>query len=119
MPHGLEQAQRAQADDVGRVKRLIERDADVALGTEVIDLVGPDLLHDHRRGWRRRPGRRSEGGTARAIEVASEEMVDALAIQAAGAPDQPVDLVVGLAEQELGEIRPVLAGDSGDQMHVS
>ena len=46
-------------------------------------------------------------------------MVDALAVQAARAADQSVDLVVGLAQEQLGEIRPVLAGDSRDQVHVS
>ena len=48
LPDGLQQAQGAQADDVGGVERLVERDADVALGPEVVDLVGPDLLHQHR-----------------------------------------------------------------------
>ena len=47
--------------------------------------------------------------------IAREEVVDALAVQAARAADQAVDLVVGLAQEQLGEIRPVLAGDSRDQ----
>ena len=42
-------------------------------------------------------------------------MVDALAVQAARAADQAVDFVVGLAQEQLGEIGPVLAGDSRDQ----
>ena len=46
-------------------------------------------------------------------------MVDPLPVQAAGAADQAMDLVVGLAQQELGEVRPVLARDPGDQVHVS
>ena len=51
--------------------------------------------------------------------IAREKMVDALTIQAARAADQPVHLVVGLAQEELGEIRPVLTGDSRDQTRVS
>ena len=98
MPDRLEQPQGAQADDVGRVQRLVERDADMALGAEVVDLVGPHLLHDHRQ---------ARGvGQVGVVEmeplvhrrIAREEVVDALAVQAAGTADQPVHLVIGLAQ---------------------
>ena len=35
VPDGLEQAQRSQADHVGGIERLVERDTDVALGTRL------------------------------------------------------------------------------------
>ena len=87
----------------------------MALGAQVVDLVGPDLLHDHRQA--RGVGEVGVVEMEPLVDrrIAREEMVDALAIQAAGAADQAVHLVVGLAQEELGEIRPVLAGDSRDQ----
>jgi hypothetical protein len=48
---GLEQAQDAEAVDVGGVLGLLEADGDVGLGAEVVDLVG----EDGSRGSRRRP----------------------------------------------------------------
>ena len=115
VPDRLEQPQAAQADDVGRVERLVERDAHMALGAQVIHLVRPDLFHDHRQA-----GRVGKVGVVQMEplvnrRIAREEVVDALAIQTAGTPDQPVHFVIGLAQEELGEIRPVLAGDSRDQ----
>ena len=87
----------------------------MALSTEVVHLVRPDLLHDHRQA--RRVG---EVGVVKMKplvdrRIAREKVVDALAVQTARATDQPVHLVVGLAQEELGEVRPVLAGDSRDQ----
>ena len=42
------------------------------------------------------------------------QVVDPLRVELAGATDQPVDLVA-LLQEELGEVRAVLAGDAGDQ----
>ena len=119
VPDGLEQPQAAQSDDVGRIKRLVERDPDVALGTQIVHLVRPDLFHDHRQA-----GRVGKVGIVEMKplvnrRIAREQMVDALTIQTAGAPDQTVHLVIRLAQEEFGEIRPVLPGDSGDQSCVS
>ena len=41
-------------------------------------------------------------------------MFDALGVKGTGAPDNPVDEVT-LGEEELGEVRAVLAGDSGNK----
>jgi hypothetical protein len=46
---GLEQAQDAEAVDVGGVLGLLEADGHVRLGAEVVDLVGQHLS----RTWRR------------------------------------------------------------------
>ena len=46
----IEQAQRAERVDVGRVLRLIEGDAHMRLGAEVVDLVGLDLLDGRAQG---------------------------------------------------------------------
>ncbi len=42
----FEEAQRAHPDGIGGVDRHIERDADMGLGTEVVDLVWFDIVHD-------------------------------------------------------------------------
>ena len=47
--------------------------------------------------------------------IEGEEVIDALAVQAAGATNQSVHLVFGFAEEELCEIGAILAGDARDQ----
>ena len=42
----LQEAERAEGVDIGRVLGRVERDLHVALGREVVDLVGPRLLHN-------------------------------------------------------------------------
>ena len=87
----------------------------MTLRAEVVDLVRPDLLDDHRQ---------ARGvGQVGVVEMEPlgdgrlerEEVVDPLAVQAAGAADQAVDLVVRLAQEQLGEVGAVLAGDTRDQ----
>lgn len=46
--------------------------------------------------------------------VSVVEVVDASAVQLAGAPHEPVHLVA-LSEEKLGQVRAVLAGDPGDE----
>ncbi len=46
MTDRFEKAQRTGTDDVGGVFGLIERDPDMALGAEVVDLVGCDPVDD-------------------------------------------------------------------------
>ncbi len=48
------------------------------------------------------------------LERVAIEVVDPAGVERAGAADQPVDLVA-LLQEELGEVRAVLAGDPGDQ----
>ena len=46
---GLEhEAKGLRPNDIGCIKRLVERHADMALGAKVVDLIGPNLLHRHR-----------------------------------------------------------------------
>ncbi len=99
---------------VGGVLGGLEADLDVALGREVVDLVGLGLLHEADQ----------VGGIGQVAVVQEEarlvlvrvdvEMVDAGGVERRRAP---LDAVhdVALGEQELGEIGAVLAGDAGDQ----
>src|SRR5262249_41917455 len=87
----------------------------MALRAKVIDLIGPDLLH------RRRQARRI--GEVRVVQVKAiadrwakrGKVVGSLTVPAAGTANQPVPLVVGLAQEKLGEIRAVLTGNSCDE----
>ena len=111
---GLQDAHGAQGRHVARVLGDVEAHADVALGGEVVDLVGPHPVQEL-----------DQVGRVADVTVVQEEpdpidvgilveMVDALGIEGGGAADDAVDLVA-FAEEELGEIRAVLAGDARDE----
>jgi len=84
----------------------------VALGAQVVDLVGFDPV--------KVPDEAGAVGQVRVVEEEPRlrlvriaiEMVDPARVERAGAADQPVDLVALLQEQ-LGEVGAVLAGDPG------
>ena len=103
----VEQAQRAERVDVGGVLRDVEAHAHVALRAEVVDLVGPDRAHQLVQ-------HRAVGEIAEDELDVAEDVVDARGVERARAADHPVDLVA-LLEQDLGEIRAVLARDPGDE----
>ena len=110
----LEEAQRAEPDHVGGIFGLIEGDPYVRLRRQIVNFVGPRLLDDPPQA-----GRVAEiaivklqAGGARA--VAAPQMVDAARRKARCAAHDAVDFVAFL-QQKFGEIRAVLARDSGDQ----
>jgi len=93
---------------------LIERDHDVALGGEVIDLVWFDCPDE--------PGELRPVGQIPVVEHQRDpllvrvvvEMIDPVCVERRSAADDPV-YFVALAEQELGQIGAILAGDAADQ----
>ena len=104
----LEQPQGAGA--VGRrgVLRHLEGDLDVALRAEVVDLVGLDGVDQVDQAH-------AVGQVAVVqVQVGAVDVVDPAAVDRRGAPDQAVDLVA-LPQQQLGEVRAVLARDPGDE----
>ena len=86
----------------------------MALGGEVVDLVGPHLGHDAQQaagiGHVAVVQRERQAGLVRLVE----EMIDAVGIEQRRPPLDAVDRVA-LAQQELGEIGAVLPGNAGDQ----
>lgn len=117
--HGFEEAEGAGGHDVGGVVRDLERDGDVRLGGEVVDLVGRDGVEP--------AAERGGVGEVGVVELHSGlvsvvgvdvDVVDPLRIEVGGPPDQPVDLVA-LVEQELRQVRPVLTGYAGDQRDLA
>ena len=102
---------------VGGVLGRLEAHVDVALGGQVVDFVGPDLLNQ--------PDQ--VGGVGQVAIVEEEprigfvrvlvDVVDTLGIEGRGSTLDAVDLIT-LAQQQLREKRPVLAGHPGNQRHT-
>ena len=102
------------ATDVGRELGHLEAHLDVALGTQVVDLVGLDRVEvAHERGGIGQVGvvEMEPGAGGMGVRV---EVLDAPGAEGAGAAHQAVDLVA-LGEEQLREVRAVLAGDAGDE----
>ena len=111
---GVEQAQYAEGIRVGGVFGFFEADSNVALGGEIVDLVGLGLLDDP-----------DEARTVRHIAMMEEEahiyfvtildkVVNSVCIEEASAALDSMD-DVALVEQEFGKIRTVLASDASDE----
>ena len=111
---GLEQVHGSEGVDGDGVDGLIEADADVGLGAEVVDFVGLDAGEDF-----------AEAGAIDEVAVVEEEagvgivavaieVIDAVGVERAAAADDAVDLVA-LVEQKFGQVGAVLAGDAGDE----
>jgi len=110
----LQQPHRALPGDVARVLRHVERDAHVRLRTEVVDLVGLQLVeHAHEPRGIRQVGMVQEQLDLLGVRVAVQ-VVDALGVEGRRAAHEPVHLVA-LLEQLLGEEGAVLSGDAGDE----
>jgi len=114
LANGFQEACGAEAGDVAGVFRHIEADADVALRSKVIDLVGLEVVEEAR-----------EAGRVAEVAVVEEElhavdvgvhvkMIDPLGVEGAGTADDAVNFVA-LGEEQFGEVGTVLAGDSGDK----
>ena len=105
---------RAGAGDVEGVLRDVERDPDVALRAQVVDLVGLEFVEEldqrHRVGEvavvREQPNPLLVGVVV--------EVIDPVGVEARGAADDAVDLVP-LLQQQLGQIGAILTRDPGDQ----
>ena len=115
---GFEEAEGAGGDDVGRVVGDLEGDGDVGLSGEVVDLVGLDHVEPAaERGCVGEIGvvelHQSLVGVVR-VDV---DVVDPLGVEVGRSADQAVDFVAFL-EEELRQVRSVLAGDSGDQCYL-
>ena len=111
---GFEQAQGADGVDIGGVFGAFEADGDVALGAEVVDFVGLDLLDDAD----------EVAGVGEIAVVQLEpslgdvgvlvDVIDALGVEQRGAALDAVDNVA-FFEEEFGEVGAILAGDASDE----
>lgn len=112
--NGFEDAQRAQAVGIGGVFRLFKADGDMALGGEVVDFVGLNLLNDA-----------DEAGAIGQVAMMEEEayafvvtilveMIDAVCVEETRATLYAVD-DVAFIEQKFRKIGTVLTGNTGDE----
>ena len=106
-PDRLEDVEDTLGGDVRRQHGVLPRVRHEGDRPEVVDLVGPGLLHGpHQRGEVREvAGEQRDVGHRRMHEVALRVVLTA---------DQTVD-VVALVEEELREVEAVLTGDPGDE----
>ena len=103
-----------QCIDVHGVDGVLERDRDVGLCAQVVDLIGLDVLQQ--------VGQRVSVGQVAVVQEhpglvqmrVQVQVVDALRTEGAGATDQPVDLIA-LVQQQLGQVGTVLAGDPREE----
>src|SRR5262249_45521771 len=112
LPHGLEDARHALRVELAGEHRLVPRRRHERHRGEVVELARPHRVDDlDERQLIEEVGR---------VQVnAIEHLLDAPVIRRAGAADDRVDLVA-LVEQELREVRAVLAGDAGDErLHLN
>jgi hypothetical protein len=109
----FEQPDRSHARDVIRVLGNVERHAHVRLGSEVIDLVGLDLVNEAYEARRVGQVRVMQKQAHLLLVGVAIEVVDALGVEGGRPAHQAVDLVA-LVEQLLSEEGPVLPGDAGD-----
>ena len=113
----LQHAQRAQRVRVGGVLGLLEGHRHVALRREVVDLVGLDLLDDAHQAARVGHVAVVQDEAAIGLVRILVEVVDPVGVEQRGAALDAVHLVA-FAEQELGEVGAVLAGDAGDECYA-
>jgi len=111
---GLQEPQGSQTRDVAGVFRHVKAHPHVALRAEVIDFVRLDLMEEIRQVTGDAEVSVVEVHARFGIVKVPIEVIDPLRVERRGAPDEPVDLIP-LVQQELGQIRAVLTGDSRDE----
>ena len=113
-PHCLQYSQRAQSVAVGGVFRTLKTHSHMALGTEVIDLIGLHLLND--------PDQVGAIGEVAVVENQAGisfmrvlvEVINSTGIETARAALESMHLVT-LLQQQLRQVAAVLPGDTGNQ----
>ena len=104
----------AKADDVARGLWDIERNSHMALGGQIVNFVGLELVQElHQSHGVRQITIMKEQSLVVHMRILIQ-VVDATGVESGCAPDDTVDLVA-LAKQQFGEVRAVLASDSGDE----
>jgi hypothetical protein len=111
---GFQKTCRTKARDIAGVFGNIETDADVTLGSEVINFIGLCIIDDTKKGIRVTQVTVVECELVLRRVRINKEMFDATAVKSRSAPDKAVHLVPFL-EQQLYKVRAVLACDASDE----
>ena len=103
---GLQHSRHTQTRELARQNRLIPRRRDEAHGGQVVDLI-----------WLGRLKSSDKGGLIQHVSLyelnAVEQMLDTIHRVRTGSARHS-DYAIALVEQELGQVRAILAGDAGD-----
>ena len=86
----------------------------MALGPQVVDLIGLDVVQQIRQLSRHGEIAVIQEKVCSRVMHVLEEMVDPVGVEGARAADEPVDLV-SLAQEQLREVRAILARDARDE----
>ena len=113
-PDGLENPKGAQRIGIGCVFRCLKTDRHMALGAQVVDLIGLDLLDDLDQIAAVREISVVENQSGIHIVGILVQMIDPAGVEAAGPSFDPMN-DVSLLQQQFGQVTAVLAGDSADQ----
>jgi len=113
MPHGFQEAECAGGEYVGRELGDLKTDLDVALRSEVVDLVGAEIIEEN--GERTAVGEvglMEEKARTRLVDVLID-VVEPAGVEAGGTALAAVDSVT-FGKEELAEVGAVVAGAAGD-----
>jgi hypothetical protein len=111
---GFEEIHGSEGVDSHGINGLVEADADVGLGAEVVDFIRFYSREDFAEAGAIDKIAVMEEETGVGVVAITVEVFDAVGVEGGGSADDAVD-VVPFGEQEFGEVGPVLAGDSGDE----
>ena len=106
-PAGFQNPQNPQGIHITRILRHIKGNLHMALGRQVVNLIGLHLANDA-----------NQAGRIRQIPVVeldfAHEMVDSCGIGDGGPAGNAVDFIA-LFQKKLRKIRPILTGNAGNQ----
>ena len=111
---GIDEAQSADAIHLGGVFRDFERNLDMALRAEVVDLVRFDPVQQTVQIARIGQIAVVQKECFAVYRRVIEQMIDAAGVERTAAPDNAVH-GVAFGQQQFGQIGAILAGDAGDE----
>lgn len=110
----FQQPESTSGDNIGRIIRNFERNSNVRLSSEVIDLVREDNIEP--------PAERGGVGEVSIMKLHSclvsivridIDVIDSLSVEVGRSPDQSMDFIA-LLKEELSQVRTILASNAGN-----
>jgi hypothetical protein len=105
----LQHAQNAQSVHIAGIFRSIKRNLNMALCSQIVDLIGLDLAHQTDQ-----TGGIGQVAVMQGDSVLLDQVVDTSGVGDGSAADDAVNLVA-LLQKELCQIGTILTGNTGDQ----
>jgi len=111
---GFQQMHRAHRIRGNRVYRLVEADAHMRLGAQVVNLIGLNPAEDFAKAHAVHQIAVVQHQPCLGIMRVFVQMFDSIGVERAAPADDAVNLIP-LFEQQFRKVRTILAGDAGDQ----